>query len=342
MATAGSNPSVPEVSPHKVLDVTWGFAVTHIISTAVELDLFTCIDNGHSTVEALARETGSSNRGLRILLDALAGLRYLEKADGHYRLAPVARVYLSQRSPSYLGGVVLHSRQLQANWMRLTGVVRTGRAPHAVESEEDHGEFFAQFVDALFALHSPAAVTAARELWPDGPAPGRRVLDIGAGSAVWSLAFARRNPQARITAADWPLVIERVTSRCVAREGASDRYDYLPGNFRHADFGEAQFDVAILGHICHSEGPARTRQLFARVHRALKPGGHILIADLIADDQRSEASFPLLFAVNMLVNTEEGDTFTLAEYRQWLQAAGFKRMRTLDAPSTSPLIVADK
>ena len=172
--------------------------------------------------------------------------------------------------------------------------------------------------------------------------PGRHVLDIGAGSAVWSLAFAQRDPEARVTVADWPLVIERVTKKCVAREGASDRYDYLTGNFRHADFGEGQFDVAILGHICHSEGPVRTQELLARVHRALKPRGHILIADLIADDERQEAGYPLLFAVNMLVNTEEGDTFTLAEYREWLLAAGFQQVRTLQAPSSSPLILASR
>ena len=155
MASASSQPSAPEVSPQPVLEVTWGFAATHVIATALELDLFTCIERGHATVEALAGKTGSSHRGLRILLDALVGMKYLEKADGHYQLTPVAQVYLSQKSPSYLGGIVLHSRQLQANWARLTGVVRTGRAPQAVESEENHGQFFAQFVGSLFALHSP-------------------------------------------------------------------------------------------------------------------------------------------------------------------------------------------
>ena len=117
---------------------------------------------------------------------------------------------------------------------------------------------------------------------------------------------------------------------------------HLEGNFRRCDFGEAKFDVGILGHICHSEGAARTQQLFARVHRALKPGGLILIAEMIPDNERESALFPLLFAVNMLVNTEEGNTFTFAEYRQWLEAAGFHHVRRLEAPSPSPLIVANK
>jgi SAM-dependent methyltransferase len=342
MSTAPSQSLAPAESPQPILEATWAFASTQVVCTALELDLFTCIEQGHSTVEALARETGSSTRGLRILLDALVGLKYLERCSCRYTPTPVASMYLSQKSSSYLGGFVLHSRQLQMNWARLTGVVRTGRAPQAVESDGDHGEFFAQFVGGLYALHSPAAAVAAQALWPEAPLAGRRVLDVGGGSAVWSLAFARRDPHARVTIADWPSVIERVTKKCVARENANDRYEYLAGNFRHIDFGESLFDVGILGHICHSEGAARTQQLFARVHRALKPGGQILIADLIPDNERQTNVFPLLFAVNMLVNTEEGDTFTFAEYRQWLEAAGFDGVRTLETPALSPLIVAEK
>jgi hypothetical protein len=60
------------------------------------------------------------------------------------------------------------------------------------------------------------------------------------------------------------------------------------------------------------------------------------------DDARREATFPLIFAVNMLVNTEEGDTFTFGEYRKWLEESGFRDVRTLEAPSPSPLILATK
>ncbi len=44
----------------------------------------------------------------------------------------------------------------------------------------------------------------------------------------------------------------------------------------------------------------------------------------------------------MLVNTDEGDTFTLAELRGWLEEAGFDRIETLDAPAPSPLIIAGR
>jgi ubiquinone/menaquinone biosynthesis C-methylase UbiE len=342
MVSAASRPSFPIGGPWEILEVTWGFGLTRIMVTAIELDVFTRISEGHETLEALARATNASSRGLRIVLNALAGMKLIDKTDGRYKLGPVAAAYLTKSSPHYLGGMVMHAEQLRPSWDRLTEIVRTGRPLHRVESNQDRGEFFAQFVGSLYALNAFAAASVARELWGENSQPGRSVLDIGAGSGVWGLAFARRDSQARVTVADWPVVIEKVTKNFVAREGAIERYDYLPGNFREVDFGEARFDVAILGQICHSEGAENTQRMLERLHRALKPAGSVVIADLLPDEARKEASFPLVFAVNMLVNTAEGDTFTFSEYREWLQRAGFGEVRTFDAPAPSPLILATK
>ena len=108
------------------------------------------------------------------------------------------------------------------------------------------------------------------------------------------------------------------------------------------DFEENRYDLIILGHICHSEGEEKTRELLFRVHRALKRGGKVLIAEMIADDERKKDIFPLMFAANMLVNSTEGNTFTIVEFREWLKEAGFSGMSLIEAPGPSPLIVAGK
>jgi hypothetical protein len=103
MATATSQSSALEISPQQVLEITWGFAVTQVITTALELNLFTCLDEGCATVEDLTLETGSSKRALRVLLDALVGLKQLEKAHGRYEVAPLARA-ISTSHPGKSGG----------------------------------------------------------------------------------------------------------------------------------------------------------------------------------------------------------------------------------------------
>lgn len=330
------------VSPAPLLQGTFGFAITCVLVTAVELDLFTAIDRGASTVEELAKDTSCTPRGLRILLDALAGCGYLAKDKGRYLLNPFSATYLSKKSRTYAGGVALHSRMLRDNWDHLTETVRTGTVRRAVQGGDDRGEFFSEFVGSLYGMNTPGAEAVAAQLWKGEPPSPCRVLDIGAGSAVWSLALARRVPHARVTVAELPAVIEKATKPYAVREKCADRYSYLPGDCHEVDFGESAFEVVYLGHVCHGEGAEGSRVLFRRVHRALRPGGKIVIAEMLPDEERRENTFPLLFAVNMLVNTPRGDAFTFGEYRQWLEADGFRDVQALDVPAPSPVIVATK
>jgi cyclopropane fatty-acyl-phospholipid synthase-like methyltransferase len=166
------------------------------------------------------------------------------------------------------------------------------------------------------------------------------VLDIGAGSGVWGIALAKQSPQVRIRATDWPNVLE-VTKRVAQRHGVAERLTTAPGDFSEADFGSGH-QVATIGHILHSEGVERSKRLLKKVFNALAPGGVVAIQEFVPNDDRTGPPNALIFAVNMLVMTEAGDTFTFAEMSQWLKEAGFVNPRQLDVPSVSPLILADK
>jgi len=100
--------------------------------------------------------------------------------------------------------------------------------------------------------------------------------------------------------------------------------------------------VATLGHILHSEGEERSRRLLKKTFGALKSGGTIAIAEWLVNDDRTEPLPSLMFAVHMLVNTEKGDTFSFNEIKTWLGEAGFKKVRKLETPGPSPLVLATK
>lgn len=334
-ATAGTGPM-------PIFDALYGACQSATLAAAVELNLFTEIGRSAGSAESLAARTGYPVRGLRILMNALSKMGFLVKDGENYSLAPVSATFLSTDSVSYLGEFVrLHQAEMmRGSWFQLAETVRTGKPP--AFSPESYDKFFAKLVDPLYTLSAAAAAVAAKAIYGQPSRRKLKVLDIAAGSGVWSLALARHDAQTRVTVADSPTVIEKVTRRFAAREGVADQYDYLPGDLRDLDFGESSYDVAILGHICHGLGVEDNQKLIRRLHRALKAGGQLLIAEIIPDDERREALFPLLFAVNMLAMTTEGDTFTMAEYRQWLEHAGFSEILTLEAPSPSPLIVARK
>jgi 2-polyprenyl-3-methyl-5-hydroxy-6-metoxy-1,4-benzoquinol methylase len=328
-------------SPERILQLAWGYAPPLILQTALNFRVFDLLDEGPLTVEELARRTGASVRGLAAILNALVGLEFLVRKKNRYHLTAESSAYLVSSRPAYHGTYFRHmTRQLIPRGLKLDEAVRTGRPAQPVNQEEQGPIFFSEFVESLFPLSYKAARALGEHLGiPRLTAPAT-VLDIGAGSGVWGIALAHLSPHIRIHAVDWPVVLE-VTKHVARQQGVADRMTVSPGDLLEADFAKGH-SVAVIGHILHSEGPERGRQLLQKTFAALAPGGTIAISEFMPNDERTGPANALIFAVNMLVHTEAGGTFTFEEMATWLRGAGFVRPRLLEAPAPSPLVLATK
>ena len=270
---------------------------------------------------------------------ALISWQKISKAISHlHRRVPPS--WLAP-SPASRAELLRHgSEQLIPKWLQLNKIVMTGRPAAAVNKEEAGGDFFQQFVNDIFPLSYPAAQMLSRHYNANGAGPAVRVLDLAAGSGVWGIAMAQGSEKVSVTAVDWPEVIP-VTRKTVARFGLADRFSFVEGDLLQVDFGSGH-NLATLGHILHSEGRERSQALLKKTFQALAPGGTIAIAEFLVNADRTGPLNALFFAVNMLVNTETGDTYSFEEISSWLKAAGFTDARKLDAPGPSPLILATK
>jgi 3-hydroxy-5-methyl-1-naphthoate 3-O-methyltransferase len=333
---SASGPS-PLQTFEEMLQLAWrGLA----LAAAVELDLFSHIAAGNPTAEQVAEAAGASVHGTRRLLDALCGVGYLKKAGRSYKLQRSAAEHLVRGKPLYMGDAAMIGKMMMGPWSMLAEVVKSGRPLQADRSPEERQMFFSKLVPAIFPPGFFAASAAVKRLPAAARRRIKRILDIGAGAAAWSIPFAKALKHARVTVVDYPAVTQ-VTRQYAERWGVGDRYDYLEGDFREVDFGGG-FDLAILGHIIHGEGLEWGKRLLTRTHEALGDGGMLLIGEFVPNDERSAPAPPLLFGLNMLINTAAGDVFTMREYREWLKEAGFSKVATVPAPHVSPLILATK
>ena len=226
-------------------------------------------------------------------------------------------------------------------WKNLTDAVKSGRPAETVNVAEKGKQFFPKLVASIFPGNFAAAAAAVSRIPEKERRKIRRILDVAAGSGAWSLAFARAIPQARVTTVDFP-EMTLITREFAEKIGVATRYDYLEGDLRKVDFGRDAYDLVILGHIFHSEGETHGKELLAKCHAALRPGGKLLMAEYVPNDERTGPAMPLLFGLNMLLQTEEGAVFTLREYRAWLKAAGFRKVETIPVPPPSTVILASK
>jgi len=338
-----AKPPKPPVTPERLMQMAWGFAPMLMLKAAVDNRLFDELATGPKTAAELAGATQCSPRGTLILAEGLLGFGLLKRRKDRFSLAPDAAAFMVSGKPGYLGGMLKHfAAQLLDNWRQLPQIVRTGQPATMVDHQDQGAEFFSQFVEDLFHMSFHAADTLAIELLKKPPTHNGvfRILDIAAGSGVWSIPIASRMPNSHITAVDFAKVLP-VTRRIVGMHHPPELLSTIEGDIQTVDFGSG-FQVATLGHILHSEGEAKSRNLLKKVFDALAPGGMIAIAEFIPDDDRSGPPQPLMFAVNMLVHTEAGDTFTFKQMKSWLHEIGFHRIKKIPVPSPSPIVVAQK
>jgi SAM-dependent methyltransferase len=341
-ATTSTPVSAPPVTPDRIMQMAWGYSLPLILEAALHHGVFDALDQGPKTLADLQKASGASERGLTAVLNVLVALQLLAKdSNGAYSLTPESAAFLVSSRPAFMGGMIRHtSSDLLPKWLNLNDVVKTGGPTKAVNQQGSGTEFFEKFVNDIFPLSYAPAQDLANYLRLDLMAGDVNVLDLAAGSGVWGIVLAQSAPKVRVSAVDWPGVLE-ITRKNAEKFGLADRFAFREGDLQEADFGSG-YQVATLGHILHSEGEERSKKLLTKTFEALAPGGTIAIAEFLVNDDRSGPVNGLIFAVNMLVNTDTGGTYSFEEISRWLGEAGFVEARTLSSRGPSPLILANK
>jgi len=337
--------SQPQTQPNpgRLIEIAWSFAQPLAIDSAVQSRVFDVLDSGPKSLAEISKETGASVRGLAAVMDLLAHMKLLAKFDnGRYSLTPESAAFLVSSKPGYLGGFFHQTAtRLAEGFLKLPDVMRAGKPPEGLETESpDSAAFFEQLVVDIMPLAYPPAQKLAEVLGVARATRSVSVLDLASGSGVWGIALAQASPQVQVTAVDWPSVLP-VTRRIAGRYGVAEQFHDLGGDLFQVDYGKGH-SIATLGHILHMLGPDEDKKLLKKTFDALAPGGTIAIGEFVVDDDRGGPLVPLTFAVNMLLHTTNGNAYSFAEIRSWLEEAGFVNARLQAAPGPSPLILAEK
>jgi len=323
------------LSPQAVLEMVAAFQKSRVLLTAYELDLFTILgEEGRSSAE-IARVLGTDERATDRLMNALCGLDLLDKRDGRFSNAPIASQFLVRGKPEFMAGL-MHMVHLWETWSTLTAAVRQGRSvvsrPHNVNERAE--EWLRAFIAAMHwraRQHAPGVV-ALLDLTNVS-----RVLDVGGGSGAYAMAFVKANPGLGAVIFDLPNVIP-LTEEYIRREGLSSRVTTVAGDYERDAFGSG-FDLVFLSAIIHSNSPSHNRALILKGAEALAPQGQLVVQDFIVNEDRAGPPFAVLFALNMLVGTEAGDTYTESEVRLWMEEAGLRSIERTDTPFGTSLLV---
>jgi acetylserotonin N-methyltransferase len=316
--------NLPDPTPVSTLIEAFRWSKT--MFTAASFGIY---DRLPATLGSLAEDLQVNPDALQRLLDGNIGLGLLERRGEAYYNKPVAEVYLRKESPHSLLGYILYSDRVLYNmWSHLDDAVREGTNrwkqsfgtdgpifDHFFRTEDD----LRTFVMGMhgFGVTSSPAVVRAFDL-----SRFHRLVDLGGATGHLTIAACEAYPDLQGVVLDLERVIP-VAREIVSQSPAASRISCVAGDFFEGDLPPA--DLYSLGRILHDWAQPKIEKLLSRIRKSLAPGGALLIAERILNDDKSGPTNALMQSLNMLICTE-GKERTLEEYRALLQAAGFSNV----------------
>jgi len=332
-------------TPERILQVGLGFWASKALLSAVEMGLFTELARHPENLDAVQARLGLHPRAARDFLDTLVALGFLERREGTYSNTPATDLFLDQRKPSYIGGLLeMANHRLYPFWGRLTEALRTGKPQN--ETRDGGAPVFEalyadparlrQFLAAMSGISRGAALAiAAKFPWKSY----NTFVDVGTAQGDTAAQIALTHPHMRGTGFDLAEV-GPIFEEYVAALGLSGRLQFAPGSFFNEPLPKA--DVVIMGHILHDWDLETKKMLVGKAYAAVPDGGALIIFESIIDDDRSRNAFGLMMSLNMLIETPGGFDYTGADCQGWMREAGFRETRVEHLIGPDSMVVGIK
>ncbi len=334
-----------QLSPEHIMQVGLGFWASKALLSAIEMELFTQLSGHSQDLQTLASRAGLHPRSARDFLDALVSLGFLERADGAYRNAPDADLFLDKHKPSYIGGILeMANARLFGFWNNLTEALRTGELQNEAKGggatlfEEVYADpaRLRQFAAAMTGISHGASVAIAQRFpWGDY----KTFADIGAAQGDLAVQIALAQPHLR----GWGFDLAQlgpIFEGYVGQHGLAERLTFAPGDFFAGPMPQA--DVLLMGHILHDWNLEEKQTLIAKAYEALPSGGALVVYESIIDDDRSQNTFGLLMSLNMLIETRGGFDYTASDCMGWMRTAGFTTTRVVHLLGPDSMVIGIK
>jgi (2Fe-2S) ferredoxin/precorrin-6B methylase 2 len=324
------------VLPDDLNQTLRAYMESRALLTALELDVFTAVGSGATATEVAAK-ISTHARGTEMLLNALVSMGMLAKRQGVFHTTPVTARFFAEGSKDNARPGLIHLANIWHRWSNLTDSVRAGTAVGHKEMADRGDDWTEPFIAAM---HRNASERAPLVVKAVGTAANERLLDVGGGSAAYSIAFAQADERLRATVLDLPTVL-LIAQRHINAAGLAGRIATRPGDLRRDPLGKG-FSLILVSAICHMLSPEENLDLLRRCYEALDPSGRVVIQDFILEPDKTAPRQAALFALNMLVGTPAGSTYSYEEYTAWLRKAGFPGVREIRLPGPSSLIIGVK
>jgi len=311
----------------EIRKLSGGFQSARVLITANNYRVFDFLET-QQTGGTIARKIKADHRATEMLLDALTGMGLLNKKNGKYKNTPLASRMLVSGKKYYQGDIISHSDMIWDRWASLDTILKTGKPSL---SPRNHTAF-------ILGMHNLAVLKAGGIIKAIGLDNVQKVLDLGGGPGTYAIEMAKKGLD--VSLFDLPETMK--IARKVAKQSGIGKNSirFMGGDFLNDDLGK-DYDLILISQILHMFSEKVNMDLIRKCKKALAKKGKIVIHEFIINEDRTSPVHSALFAINMLVNTSDGRTYTPGEISKWFRKSGFKKV-TSKAVADGVLVSAGK
>ncbi len=323
-------------SAEDIRELANAFRESRTFLTAFELKIFTSLDKHLMTSDDVAQKLNSDPRATDRLMNALCAMGLLKKVHGKFYNSDLSAKYLVEGKPDFMGNIY-HANNLWNDWSSLTDSVIKGSSQRSIINKSENDNWVESFIGAMHYRGVNQGKILAMMIDISNV---KNMLDVGGGSAAFSMEIVKKNPSISAVVLDLPYVIP-LTKKYVSGAGLLDKFNFIEGDYLTTELKD-NYDLILLSAIVHINNYDQNKMLVKKCADALNKYGMIIINDFVMNEDRTQPRQSALFALNMLVGTENGDTYTEKEMREWFESAGLSKIERKNTSFGSDLMIAVK
>lgn len=320
---------------NSLLDMVFAFQKSRILITAFELDIFNLIGESSKTSREITFDLNTEEFATRKLLDALVSLGILTKSNDRYSISKRYQKLITKGSSFYIGNL-RYFNFVWDSWTKLTESIKMGTSASIKEGNSPNK----YLEDILTALQWRATQQASTIIKNINLHQVNKALDLGCGSAGYSMELLKAKPSIEMFVLDFPEVIE-ITKKYIEIKGFSGRITPMTGDFFEDDFGK-DYDLIIVSNVMSRFSFYQNITLLRKIYDALNKGGLLVIQDYLINDDRVSPEFQALFNLNLLVTTPAGNLYTETDMWMMLKESWFSNFKRIDTEFGTNIIFGHK
>ncbi|MBW4670228.1 MAG: methyltransferase domain-containing protein [Cyanomargarita calcarea GSE-NOS-MK-12-04C] len=308
--------------PTPLGETLFGSILVRTIMVGTKVGIFEALASSSLTAQDVARSCGIHPGATSKLLNALVGSKLLCVSGNCYSLSRVARKWLLKESPKSQYDSVLFGLVEAEIITRLEDFIYSGEPLNVhpdFDVSESSSEMRSLYQRGMCSRAKLSAGEVARRIILNKGAS--QMLDIGGSHGYYSVAICRRYPNLHAVILDLPSAVKQAAP-ILAEEKMGEQVIHWSGNALTEDLGEDKYDLVFISQLVHHFNESLNRALIQRVVRALRPGGTLVIQELIRREKPDQggqfgALLDLFFAL-----TSDAGTWTHQEMASWQRDAG--------------------